>query len=106
MAFSPPDAVIVSGLPVDNEENRRRIAEMGLSEIEWPPAYKDSAQMSCQLCDMAIWVGPETHRTYLDIIARGGEPVVACLICCTGLAQEGAEVSIVQLTDKDSKKGE
>lgn len=107
MATPPlPDVVIISGLPVDNEDNRRRHAELGLAEIEWPPAYKDSVEMVCESCGAAMWMGPESHRTYLDLIARGASPLVACLVCCTALSHQGADVSVVQLTGKDSRKGE
>jgi hypothetical protein len=101
-----PDVLIISGLPVDNEDNRQRYANIGLNEIEWPPAYKNSVESVCQNCNAAMWMGPESHRTYLDLIARGGSPLVVCLVCCTMLARDGADVSVIQLTDKDSRKGE
>src|SRR5689334_3769740 len=71
-------SVIISGIPVADEVNFAKIREMGIKpdEIDWPPPYKDSARMSCQSCTCDLWVGPETYGMYLNLTARGQEPLV------------------------------
>ena len=98
--------VIVSGLPYDNAENRARVAELGVSVPTWPAPYKNSLQTACEDCGAAMWLGPETHTMYLNLIARGDTPLVLCLLCCALLAKNGVDVGIVTLTGKDSAKGE
>lgn len=101
------DIVIISGLPVLNEENQARYAELGLGGIDWPPPYKNSVKTACEQCDSAMWLGPESHQMYLRLIAAGEEtPWVCCMICCAMMQRAGADVSVIKLTGKDSRKGE
>ena len=97
--------VIISGLLVDNPDNRARVAFIGMPVDPWPRPYQGSTASRCQSCDASIMIGPETTKIMDGVIDSGRNPFVLCLICCAILSRtEGADVDIVQLTDK--KAGE
>jgi len=97
---------IISGIPVDSSENRELARKQGIDpdKFRWPQPYLNSVGNSCQECGMGIWIGPETHRAMLGLIARGKEFQVLCLICCVVMSRGADSVRFIQLTDK--KEGE
>jgi hypothetical protein len=95
---------IISGIPMDTTANRQRVRQqLGIdpAKLPWPVPYQNSVHDACQRCGLEIWIGPETYKTMLDLIARGEELQVMCLICCSVLARDkNTSVQIITLTDK------
>ena len=62
--------IIISGIPLDTPENRKRARKAGVNpdKIPWPEPYKDSTESQCEDCQTPIWIGPETFHKMTEIM--------------------------------------
>jgi hypothetical protein len=79
--------------PVRQALWRRVIAEAGRN----PTIYPDSVQMACEMCGIAVWVGPR-QRAFLDEEGKVGRaPVVLCMLCIGHEVVDADSVAAIDL---------
>lgn len=57
----PGDVVVLTGIPVANAFNIAYAARIGVpvTELPFPPPYRDSVQDTCVIHFGLVWLGPE-----------------------------------------------
>jgi hypothetical protein len=91
------DLVVLSGVAVDSEENRRILGSG--ADLSYPRPTAGSVVRTCEQHNGPIWIGPAVVLQRNRLLQAGITPALICLTCAERMAAErNSEMRIVKVT--------